>query len=102
MQPWAYRFYCSAAWKRCREAYKAAMHYQCENCGEPGEIVHHKEALTRENIGNPEVTLNFRNLKLLCRRCHGGVHGESATMPGVVFDAEGNLVPISPPPFTKL
>lgn len=101
MQPWAYQFYNSTAWKRCREAYKAAVHYQCENCGEPGEIVHHKTVLTPDNINDPEVTLNFRRLRLLCRRCHGMIHGNNVTMPGVTFDQEGNLVPVGSPPPSK-
>lgn len=39
-----------------------------------GEIVHHKIELTPENIHNPDITLNFDNLQLLCRDCHAAVH----------------------------
>ena len=51
----------------------------CENClakgiYRPGVIVHHKEEVTPENIENPEVTLAFANLCLLCRDCHAQVH----------------------------
>lgn len=96
MQAWAERFYNSTAWKKCREAYKAMVHYQCEMCGGVGEIVHHKDTLTPDNISNPDVTLNFRNLRLLCRKCHGSMHGNAATMEGVFFDADGNFVRYPP------
>lgn len=96
MQDWAYKFYNSKQWKKCREAYKAAVHYQCEMCGGVGEIVHHKEPLTPSNINDPFVSLSFRNLRLLCRKCHGAMHGNAATMDGVFFDAEGNLIAIPP------
>lgn len=95
-QPWAEGFYNSTAWKKCREAYKAMVHYQCEMCGGVGEIVHHKEHLTRATINDPEVSLSFRNLRLLCRKCHGATHGVPVTMEGVCFDDAGNLVPIPP------
>lgn len=96
MQAWAYRFYNSKKWKKCREAYKKTMHYQCELCGAAGEIVHHKEPLTRENINDPQVSLYFRNLRLVCRKCHGAEHGEDVTAAGVVFDKNGDLIAIPP------
>lgn len=51
----------------------------CEAClskglYRPGEIVHHKTPLTPENISNPEVTMNWDNLQLLCRDCHAVAH----------------------------
>ena len=100
MQEWAERFYNSTAWKKCREAYKKIVHYQCEMCGGVGEIVHHIEPLTPDNINDPDVSLNFRNLRLLCRKCHGATHGNTVTADGVFFDDEGNLLQ-SPPPSPK-
>jgi 5-methylcytosine-specific restriction endonuclease McrA len=96
VQDWAYQFYNSKQWKKCREAYKKAMHYQCEYCGSAGELVHHKEALTRDNITNAFIALSFNNLRLLCRKCHGAEHGSSVTAEGVCFDASGNLIAIPP------
>lgn len=93
MKKWAYKFYNSTAWKKCREAYKQSVHGLCEKCGEPGEIVHHKVFLTQKNIDDPNVTLNFKNLSLECRSCHGYSHGRSVTREGLRFDKEGNLVP---------
>lgn len=39
-----------------------------------GDIVHHKKYISSKNIYNPEVTLNFDNLELLCRDCHNKEH----------------------------
>ena len=78
-------FYNSSAWKDCREAYKKKMHYLCERCGEPGDIVHHKKRVTPETIEDPEVLLSFENLELLCRRCHADEHAED-------YMAKNNLI----------
>jgi hypothetical protein len=92
MQAWAYKFYNSGRWKRCREAYKKIMHYQCELCGGVGEIVHHKTPLTQGNINDPDVALSFAKLRLVCRKCHGAEHGTEVTAAGVCFDESGDLV----------
>lgn len=39
-----------------------------------GYIVHHKCYIDANNIYNPEVTLNFDNLELLCLDCHNKEH----------------------------
>ena len=54
-------------------------HGLCERCLDrgrivPGEIVNHRIELTPENINDPEVTLSFKNLKLVCRDCHAQEH----------------------------
>lgn len=51
----------------------------CERCLKrglyvPGEIVHHIVELTPENINDPDVALNWNNLELVCRDCHGDAH----------------------------
>lgn len=79
-QDFALRFYGSAAWKKCRASYRAKVKNLCEDClakglYTAGEIVHHRTPLTAENIDNPEVTLNFDNLKLVCSECHAKEHG---------------------------
>lgn len=68
-------FYGSAAWKKCRAAYiayrKSIDGGMCESCHEkPGYIVHHKTEIQPWNIDDPEVTLNFHNLKYDCHICH--------------------------------
>ena len=75
----AKRFYKSQAWKKCRAGYAQSVGYLCEDClakgiYKPGIIVHHIEELTPMNIENPEVTLNHKNLKLVCRECHAAEH----------------------------
>lgn len=95
MQKWAEKFYNSGAWQKCREAYRRSVFGICEKCGGVGEIVHHKKPLTPENIGDCEVTMSFDNLCLLCRDCHGAVHGDSNVMnPEIRFDEFGDVVKI--------
>lgn len=96
MQSWAAKFYSSKQWKKCREAYRKIMHNQCELCGGAGELVHHKKPLNRANINDPEITLSFRNLRLVCRKCHGAEHGEDITADGVRFNEWGDLVEYPP------
>lgn len=72
-------FYYTDAWKECREAYKQSVGGLCEVCRAKGlivagEIVHHKIHLNASNINDPSITLNFDNLQLVCRKCHGDIH----------------------------
>lgn len=90
---WAEPFYKSKAWRKCRHAYFIYRHGLCERCGRPGDIVHHKIHLNPSNINNPNVTLNFDNLELLCIDCHNKEHStKSPVADGLMFDEEGNLV----------
>lgn len=79
MKEFAKAFYGSEAWKDCREAYKHSVGFLCESCKrkgilKAGDTVHHKIHLTPENINNPDITLNFANLELVCRDCHAEIH----------------------------
>lgn len=81
MREFAAEFYSSKAWKECRKAYAKSRRNLCEDCLEKGiyragEIVHHKVHLTPENINDPNITLNFKNLRLVCRDCHAKEHGK--------------------------
>lgn len=72
-------FYGSTAWKETRRAFASSRRGLCEICLsrgiiKPGEIVHHKIHLTAENVNDPSVSLNWDNLQLLCRDCHGQQH----------------------------
>lgn len=72
-------FYSTAAWQKTREAYKKYRGGLCESCLArglivPGDEVHHRVKLTHENINNPEITLSFDNLMLLCKSCHEEQH----------------------------
>ncbi|NPV54531.1 MAG: HNH endonuclease, partial [Firmicutes bacterium] len=44
-----------------------ARHPDCERCGAPGEVVHHRIPL-------PHGTHNWENLVTLCRHCHAEAH----------------------------
>ena len=59
-------FYNSSAWKKLRLYVCESRMWTCEECGDYGDQVHHIIPITPENIDNPDVTLNERNLQLLC------------------------------------
>lgn len=99
----ARKFYHSQAWKDARAAYFRYRHGLCEAClrkgiYKAGEIVHHKNHLTPDNINDASVTLGFGNLELLCRDCHAEQHPEIYTSKAqqvkqrVAFDEFGNTV----------
>ena len=74
-------FYKSAAWKSCRESYYRSRGGLCEECLRhglirSGEEVHHVVALTPDNINDPNVSLNWDNLCLLCHDCHMKRHAK--------------------------
>ena len=79
MRDFAARLYMSTAWRRCREAYIKYRGGLCERClsrgvYNAGVIVHHKIYLTPDNVHDDSIALNFDNLELLCRDCHGAEH----------------------------
>ena len=79
MKEFSAAFYKSPAWKKCRESYISKAGGLCERClakgiYKAGEIVHHKVHLNPNNISDPSVSLNWDNLELLCRECHGDEH----------------------------
>lgn len=56
----------------------------------PGTQVHHIKELSPENIHDANVTLNFANLRLLCRKCHGEVHSKKDRR--YVIDEDGKVI----------
>ena len=72
-ESFAYRFYVSWQWQKCRAAY-LKKEPLCERCGMPATQVHHKIKLTPDNIKQPEVSLSFDNLEALCTNCHQQEH----------------------------
>ena len=107
MKKFAEAFYKSDKWQKCRAAYIAERLLidvgLCEECHERvGFIVHHKEALTEQNINDPEITLNFSNMELVCKECHDnfdghGVGRKNELLPRIKFDASGQPIVASPP-----
>lgn len=80
MKDFAASFYKSKAWQSCRAAYLEKTGGLCEDClakgiYTPAEIVHHVVPIDEQNITDPNVTLNFGNLKAVCRECHAVEHG---------------------------
>jgi 5-methylcytosine-specific restriction endonuclease McrA len=95
---YAISFYKSKSWRKARESYYKSKFGLCERCGEPGDIVHHKEYITPENINDPNITLDFDNLELLCQDCHNKEHiGTTVTQKGLMFDDNGNLIKMDAP-----
>lgn len=103
-------FYRSSEWKNMRSYICKRDKYLCVKCGMPGEEVHHIIHLSPKNIENPEITLNEKNLILLCKNCHfnehKGEHGngrkakEKEESSEYEFDSNGFLVEkkkIAPP-----
>jgi len=104
-------FYQSKAWKDVRKAYALSKHCQCERCGRyvyvdgltdylPKDkriksIVHHKEYLNDTNYTEDSIALDENNLELLCIDCHNQEHFLKATRKNLMFDVNGNLVPVS-------
>lgn len=97
MRAFAEGFYRSPAWKRTRAAYAKSVGGLCERCMSrgiyrAGVIVHHKIHLSPENIHDPEITLGWDNLELLCRDCHAYVHGGAMEVRYTV-DHYGRILP---------
>lgn len=97
MKKYAESFYKSRTWQSTREAYSKSVGYLCEDCLQhglvtAGEIVHHVKPITRDNIGNPDITLNWENLRLLCRACHERTHRRKASR--YTVDELGHVHPI--------
>ena len=81
---WLYR---SKVWKKCKDGYIKSKGGLCETCLSkglivPGEIVHHKIHLNADNVNDPDIALNWDNLKLVCRKCHAEEHEEVYTKHG--------------------
>ena len=94
---YAKQFYKSKAWRDCRAAYIKSVCGLCEDCLSkgiytPGKVVHHKKHITPENIGEPSITLDFKNLKLVCQDCHAKEHAERVER-RYLFDEEGKVLP---------
>ena len=91
-------FYSSKAWKICREGYKRSVGCLCERCAKkglivPADVVHHKVYISPENIGDPAVTLNWKNLEALCWSCHEAEH--KGIQRRYEVDAMGHVVSLS-------
>lgn len=106
-------FYNSSLWKdTVRPAMLKRDRYMCQSkgCYNPAEEVHHIIHLTEENINNPNITVNPKNLISLCGECHKAIHrpdkiaglkkraSKQSILPEIEFDENGYPVPVSNPP----
>ena len=94
-------FYASKAWTKLRQKVVEDNFYICSKCHKAFEsrdlIVHHVAELTPLNINDPSVTLNYKNLILVCRDCHNEIHGyytEGETENKFTYDDDGNIVDV--------
>lgn len=99
-KPFASQFYKSRAWKNCKDGYIKSVGGLCERCLKrgiysPGRIVHHKTYIGPENIDNPDITMNWDNLELLCRSCHELEHKGHGRRYQVM--ADGSVVSLDRP-----
>ena len=79
MKDWQLWLYPTKQWAACRDAYARSKGLLCELCllegkTTAGEIVHHKIHVNASNVDDPNITLNWDNLQLLCREHHAQVH----------------------------
>lgn len=96
------KFYKSSVWRECRNAYAAYRGHLCEACLRRGiltygDTVHHKIELTPDNINDPEVSLNFNNLELLCRLCHAEAHDRRKKSRRYTIGPDGEIIILTPP-----
>lgn len=98
-RPLKQKFYNSTTWRECREAYAKSVGYLCERCKAKGITtagteVHHKVKLTAQNINDPNITLNWDNLELLCMTCHNQEHFKKEPVRRCYIDMEtGKVIP---------
>lgn len=93
-QEWAKSFYKSKLWKDTREYILKRDKYKCVKCGAMAAEVHHKVWLTRDNINDPNISVNEKNLESLCYQCHKAEHIQKKIIEvDYKFDAEGNIIP---------
>ena len=79
MKEYSETFYKSKTWQKCRDGYLRSVGGLCEICLQrgyyvPAEIVHHKKHITPNNIDNPQITLDWKNLQAVCSACHNKLH----------------------------
>lgn len=94
-------FYNTKKWQKIRLYVINRAGGLCEECNGTvcdgkATIAHHKIIVTPENVNDPYVVWNADNIMAVSQDCHNRIHhsvsDNSACMPGLGFDSEGNLV----------
>lgn len=88
------KIYHTQRWRKLRRYKYGREHGICEQCGEPGDIVDHIEEITPDNVNDPNITFNIKNLMLLCLSCHNKKTFKKhyPVREGMGFDEKGNLI----------
>lgn len=89
-------FYNSKEWQQARGNALMRDGYMCQRCGRLAEEVHHIVPIDLNNIGNPMITLNPKNLRCLCSSCHKRItKGETGDLPeSYIFSDDGQVIKI--------
>lgn len=84
-------FYHTKQWRKFREVVigqelEEKGEIICSECGKPilerkDLIVHHKQRLSDENVGDASISLNRDNVEFLHRQCHEREHGRLFRFP---------------------
>lgn len=103
----AKQFYKSKQWQKCRASYilkrQGIDGGMCETCHqEPGKIVHHKIWLSPENINDPNVSLNHKNLKYECQTCHNKEGCQKKKMDDIISERMVRFTRYPPENFFKI
>lgn len=85
-----HNFYKSNEWQLARQFKITQVDGKCERCGKIGQEVHHIKRLNISNIKDVSVSLDQKNLELLCKDCHNKEHKRFSTRQ--YFDSDGNLI----------
>lgn len=89
------RFYKSDRWHMARSIVITRANGLCERCGAVGTEVHHIIRLNPDNVDDVSISINPKNLILLCKDCHNKEHGRFGSKAEYTFDAEGNTIKIN-------
>lgn len=89
------RFYKSDKWHLARAIVITRANGKCERCGSVGNEVHHIIRLTIDNVDDISVSINPKNLILLCKDCHNKEHHRFGKRTKYSFDSDGNMIKIN-------
>ena len=90
MKDYAKGFYRTKQWQSVRDFVMSRDARLCQDCLKEGRITMAVIPITKDNIKDPEITLNPDNLISLCRECHKLRHGAHERRYKV--DAAGRVV----------
>ncbi len=74
-----HQFYCRKDWRDLSYKLKVERGGKCERCGDilsdySKLIGHHKTELTEQNVDDPNISLNPKEIEITCLDCHNKEH----------------------------